>query len=84
METRQVVWTDRQRAPMASSVLATAGAGGGVRPARKTARFSAYDAATGKMLWDTPLGASPSSSPVTYEVGGGAVRRRGHRRRRRL
>jgi outer membrane usher protein len=68
METRQVVWTDRQRAPMASSVLATAG--GLVFAGSEDRRFSAYDAATGKLLWDTPLSASPSSSPITYAVHG--------------
>ncbi len=68
LQTRQVAWTDRQRAPMASSALATAG--GVVFVGSEDRRFSAYDAATGKVLWDTPLSASPSSSPVTYEVGG--------------
>jgi len=33
-------------------------------------RFHAYDARTGKLLWQTRLAASPSSSPITYEVGG--------------
>jgi alcohol dehydrogenase (cytochrome c) len=68
LDTRQVVWTHRQRAPIASSALATAG--GVVFAGSTDRRFSAYDAATGKRLWDTPLGASPSSSPVTYAVGG--------------
>jgi alcohol dehydrogenase (cytochrome c) len=68
LDTRQVVWTRRQRAPTASSVLATAG--GLVFAGSVDRRFSAYDAATGKTLWDTPLNASPSSSPVTYTVAG--------------
>jgi alcohol dehydrogenase (cytochrome c) len=68
LDTRQVVWTHRQRAPIASSALATAG--GLVFAGSTDRRFSAYDAATGKELWDTPLGASPSSSPVTYTVAG--------------
>ncbi len=68
LETRQVVWTHRQRAPIASSALATAG--GVVFAGSTDRRFSAYDAATGKVLWDTPLNASPSSSPITYTAGG--------------
>ncbi len=68
LDTRQTVWTMRQRAPTASSVLATAG--GLVFAGSTDRRFSAYDAATGKALWDTPLNASPSSSPVTYTAGG--------------
>jgi alcohol dehydrogenase (cytochrome c) len=68
LDTRQTVWTHRQRAPIASSALATAG--GVVFAGSTDRRFSAFDAATGKVLWDTPLNASPSSSPVTYTVKG--------------
>ncbi|HTC33399.1 MAG TPA: hypothetical protein VK724_08510, partial [Bryobacteraceae bacterium] len=32
--------------------------------------FSAYDAASGKLLWQTQLNAAPNSSPVTYSVQG--------------
>ncbi|HWG70064.1 MAG TPA: hypothetical protein VN692_11665, partial [Steroidobacteraceae bacterium] len=32
--------------------------------------FRAYDAATGKVLWQVGLSASPSSSPATYSVNG--------------
>ena len=32
--------------------------------------FSAYDAATGALLWRTTLNAVPNSSPVTYSVQG--------------
>jgi alcohol dehydrogenase (cytochrome c) len=32
--------------------------------------FRAYDARTGKVLWQTRLAASPSSSPITYEIDG--------------
>ena len=68
LQTGKVVWTDRQRAPMASSALVTAG--GVVFAGSVDRRFHAYDAATGKVLWDTPLSASPTSSPVTYAVDG--------------
>ena len=67
LETRKVVWTRRQRAPVASSMLATAG--GIVFNGSADRRFSAYDEMTGKVLWETRLNASPSSSPITYMVG---------------
>jgi alcohol dehydrogenase (cytochrome c) len=68
MGTRQVLWTVRQRAPVASSMLATAG--GVVFNGSIDRFFHAYDARTGKVLWQARLNASPSSSPVTYEVNG--------------
>jgi len=68
LDTRKVVWTLRQRAPMASAMLATAG--GLVFNGAVDRRFRAYDAMTGKVLWETRLNASPSSYPVTYTVGG--------------
>jgi alcohol dehydrogenase (cytochrome c) len=68
LETRKVVWTRRQRAPVASSMLATAG--GLVFNGAIDRSFSAYDEATGKVLWQTRLNASPSSSPITYSVDG--------------
>ena len=68
LDTRKVVWTLRQRAPMASAVLATAG--GLVFDGAVDRRFRAYDEMTGKVLWETRLNASPSSYPVTYTVGG--------------
>jgi alcohol dehydrogenase (cytochrome c) len=68
LDTRKVVWTYRQRAPTSSSVLATAG--GVVFAGSVDRRFSAYDAATGTRLWDTPLSDAPSSTPVTYSVAG--------------
>jgi alcohol dehydrogenase (cytochrome c) len=66
--TKKVLWTRRQRAPVASSMLATAG--GIVFNGSVDRRFSAYDEMTGKILWQTRLNASPSSSPVTYSVRG--------------
>ncbi len=49
-------------------MLATAG--GIVFNGSADRRFSAYDEMTGKVLWETRLNASPSSSPITYSVGG--------------
>lgn len=68
LETGKVVWTDRQRFPVSSSLLATAG--GLVFEGFLDRRFQAYDEATGKVLWRTRVNASPSSSPITYSVGG--------------
>jgi alcohol dehydrogenase (cytochrome c) len=66
--TKKPVWTVRQRASMSSSVL---GLGTGVVFAGSSDRFfHAYDARTGKLLWQTRLAASPSSSPITYSVNG--------------
>ena len=68
LATGRVAWTHRQRAPFVSSVLAT---GGGLVFAGALDRFfTAYDAATGKLLWETQLNAAPNSSPVTYSVQG--------------
>src|SRR6266481_8395499 len=49
LKTRQVVWSERQRAPIASSLLASAG--GVVFSGARDRHFRAYDAATGKVLW---------------------------------
>jgi len=68
LKTRQVLWSARQRAPIASSLLASAG--GLVFSGARDRRFRAYDAATGRVLWQTVLNASPSSSPATYAVDG--------------
>jgi len=68
LKTRKVVWTHRQRMPLASSALTTDG--GLLFNGDLDRHFSAYDQATGKVLWRTRLSASPDSSPVTYSVGG--------------
>ncbi|HXC20780.1 MAG TPA: PQQ-binding-like beta-propeller repeat protein [Steroidobacteraceae bacterium] len=68
LKTKQVVWSKRQRAPIASSLLASAG--GLVFSGARDRRFRAYDAATGALLWQSVLNASPSSSPATYAVDG--------------
>jgi len=68
LETKKVVWTDRQRAPIASAMLATAG--GIVFAGSQNREFTAYDSTTGKALWEAGLNAAPSSSPITYAAGG--------------
>ncbi len=68
LETRKVVWVQRQRAPQTTGVLATAGgvvfAGAGDRS------FSAYDDATGAELWRTRLNDVANSSPISFLAGG--------------
>ncbi len=68
LATGKVLWIHRQRSPLASSLLATAG--GLVFVGAQDRFFSAYDAASGKLLWETQLNAGPNSSPVTYSVQG--------------
>ncbi|HLG56180.1 MAG TPA: PQQ-binding-like beta-propeller repeat protein [Vicinamibacterales bacterium] len=68
LEKRQTVWTDRQRAPMTTGTLATAG--GVVFAGALDRTFVAYDDATGARLWQTRLGDVPSNAPISYVVGG--------------
>jgi alcohol dehydrogenase (cytochrome c) len=68
LATGKVVWIHRQRAPLVSSLLATAG--GLVFVASLDRSFAAYDAATGKQLWQMELNAEGNASPVTYSVRG--------------
>ena len=68
LRTGKVVWMRRQRAPLASAML---GNGGGiVFTGDRDRYFRALDEATGKVLWETRLNATPNGFPVTYSVGG--------------
>lgn len=68
LDTRETVWTVRQRAPVTSGVLATAGgvvfAGGFDRV------FRAHDDRTGAVLWNARLNDVISAIPITYSVDG--------------
>ncbi len=68
LQRRRIVWTHRQRMPIAGSALATAG--GVLFEGDVDRYFSAYDQATGQELWRTRLGSAPESSPVTFAVDG--------------
>jgi alcohol dehydrogenase (cytochrome c) len=68
LKTRRIVWTDRQRMPIAGSTFATAG--GLLFDGDVDRYFYAYDQATGKVLWRTRLDAAPESSPVTFTANG--------------
>jgi alcohol dehydrogenase (cytochrome c) len=68
LETRRTVWTARARAPQTTGMLDTAG---GVAFAGALDRaFTAYDDASGKVLWKTRLGDVPSSAPISYRAHG--------------
>ena len=68
LETRKVVWTERQRAPQTTGTLATAG---GVVFAGSLDRWiRAYDDSTGKVLWKMRLNDVPSNCPISYSVNG--------------
>ncbi len=68
LATRETVWMARQRAPLTSGVLATAG--GLVFAAAFDRVFRAHDARDGRVLWDTRLNDVSSSSPISYAVDG--------------
>jgi alcohol dehydrogenase (cytochrome c) len=68
LATRKTLWTERQRAPQTTGVLATAG--GLVFAGALDRAFTAYDDATGRALWQTKLTDIPSSAPITYSVDG--------------
>ena len=68
LETKKVLWTNRQRAPLSSGVLATAG--GVVFAGALDRVFAAYDDANGKELWRIRLNDVPNSAPISYSIGG--------------
>lgn len=68
LETRKTAWVYRQRAAMSSSTLVTAA--GLVFAGSRDRGFRAFDAKTGKVLWQRTLDASLSSTPITYSIAG--------------
>ncbi len=68
LKTREIRWTHRQRMPIASSALATAG--GLVFNGDLDRYVTAFDQDSGAVLWRTRLNAAPESSPITYSVAG--------------
>jgi alcohol dehydrogenase (cytochrome c) len=68
MVTREVVWTERHRAPVSSGALDTAG--GMIFSGSIDRYFRAYDDQTGKLLWETRLSDVPSNAPIAYMVNG--------------
>ena len=68
LATKKTVWVERQRAPVTTGTLVTAG--GLVFAGSLDRMFSAYDAATGAELWKTRLNDVPSSAPISYSANG--------------
>jgi alcohol dehydrogenase (cytochrome c) len=68
LETRKVIWTNRQRAPQSTGVLATAG--GVVFAGALDRVFAAYDDASGRELWRVRLNDVPNAAPISYMVNG--------------
>ena len=68
LETGESIWIDRQRAPLTTGTLVTAG--GLVFAGSLDRMVNAYDAATGERLWQQRLNDVPSSAPISYSADG--------------
>ncbi len=68
ISTGKLAWQFTQRAPNAGATLATGG--NLVCVGDLNRRFRAFDAKTGKILWETILGSLITGYPVTYSVDG--------------
>ena len=65
---REIAWEHRDRAAQSSASLPTAG--GVVFEGTNERYFRAFDANSGKVLWEVRLNNKVSSFPVTYMTGG--------------
>ncbi len=68
LQTGKTLWTARQRAPLTSGTLATAG--GVVFQGALDRAITAYDDASGQELWKARLTDVPNSAPISYEIDG--------------
>ena len=68
LENKNTQWTQQRRPYWSSSLLATAG--GIVFGGDTNRRIVAFDAASGKVLWELPLNSQPGGFPMTYMAGG--------------
>ena len=67
-ENMSQAWTERQRAPQSTGVLATAG--GLVFAGALDRNLTAYDDMTGEPLWQVRLSDVPNSNPISFAVDG--------------
>ena len=77
----KTLWRHRTPSPINTAALATAG--GVVFAGDWDRHVYAYDASTGKILWQTRLPTSAQGFPLTYLATGETVHRRAGRHRRR-
>ena len=68
LDSKQTRWSQARRPYWTSSLLATAG--GIVFGGDANRRLAAFDAASGKVLWQLPLNSQPGGFPMTYMAGG--------------
>lgn len=68
VKTGQIKWDVATRSPMVAGVLATAG--GLVFTGDAEGYFTAYDAESGKALWNYQCGSGHHASPITYSLDG--------------
>jgi len=68
LDTGKVAWKFDTEQPLIGGVLATAG--GLVFNGEGNGLFRAFDARTGKKLWEYQCGAGVNAPPVSYTVGG--------------
>ena len=68
MKTGKPAWTHRERAPQSTGALPTAG--DVVFQGDSDRYFSAYDSASGALLWRVRLNDIPNGPPITFAVAG--------------
>ena len=67
-ENMSQAWTERQRAPQSTGILATAG--GLVFAGALDRNLTAYDDMSGEPLWQVKLSDVPNSNPISFSVDG--------------